>query len=195
MTTDLEKALRHDRLSSYARLRGGYPIPIAGTLYWLALGVCGYFFSLHNWSLIAFITSGTIFPVALQLAKLFRNDFMKDKAATGSLLFPAFASMLLFWPMAIAAFWTEQELVPLILAIGMSIHWPAIGWTYGRNHIFTGHAIVRALAVFLIWLFVPEGRTTLLPFAVAGIYAVTVAAILIDSNMIRKRLEADGGVA
>jgi hypothetical protein len=92
-----------------------------------------------------------MFPVAMLLARLLRNDFMRDRTAVSDLLFPAFTSMMLFWPIAITAWWTYPPLVPLILGIGMSIHWPVIGWTYGRTAIYTAHAVVRAIACFVLW--------------------------------------------
>ena len=83
------------------------------------------------------------------------------------MLFPAFASMLLFWPIAFAAFGSAVQLVPLILAIGMSIHWPVVGWTYGRTGLYTAHAIARALVCLFIWARMPESRFTLLPLSVS----------------------------
>lgn len=182
---DLKAALLADRLAAYKRLRGGFPIPLAGTVYWGVLAWLGTFAGLHNWSVLAFIGSGTIFPMALLFAAIFRNPFMKDKTAAGDVLLPAFISMLLFWPMIVAAFKVAPELVPLILAIGMSLHWPVIGWSYGRTGLFSAHAIIRALVCVLIWFWMPEARLTLLPAAVAGIYLLTVIAIFIDSARVK----------
>lgn len=186
----LQAQLQADRLASYARLRGGYPIPMAGTVYWAGLGVLGYYVDEAMWTFWAFVASGSIFPMALALAAIFRNPFMKDRNAVSSVLFPAFVSMFLFWPMAVAAWWTNVQLVPLILAIGMSIHWPVIGWSYARTGLFTAHSVGRAVIVFLVWQFLPDLRFTGLPFAVAVIYALTVFAILIDSGAVRRRLAA-----
>ena len=95
-TDELREAVKADRLASYARLRGGFPIPLAGATYWAVLGAAGYYLDLYGWTRVAFFGSGAIFPVALAYAAVFRNNFMKDKTATGSVLLPAFISMLLF---------------------------------------------------------------------------------------------------
>lgn len=181
----LKTALLADRLASYKRLRGGFPIPLAGTVYWGVLAWVGTWADIQTWCMSAFIGSGAIFPMALLFAAIFRNPFMKDRTATGDVLLPAFISMLLFWPMIVAAVQVGPELVPLILGIGMSLHWPVIGWSYGRTALFSAHSIVRAIACILIWLWFPEGRFTLLPLAVAGVYLVTVFAILIDSRLVK----------
>lgn len=182
---DLKAALLADRLAAYKRLRGGFPIPLAGVVYWAALAWAGTQFNQDLWCGVAFFGSGAIFPLALLFAKLFRNPFMKDRTAVGDVLLPAFISMLLFWPMVIAAMQVDPQLVPLMLAIGMSLHWPVIGWSYGRTGLYSAHSIVRAVAVLLIWLWLPEARFTLLPLAVAVVYIVTVLAIVVDSARVK----------
>jgi len=107
---------------------------------------------------------------------------MKDRSAVTDVLDPAFIGMLLFWPVAIAAFWNYPALVPLILAIGMSQHWPIVGWSYGKTVLYSAHAIVRALLGFAIWNWLPSGRTTILPLSVALIYVSTVFAICWDTR-------------
>ena len=134
------------------------------------------------WIFLAFVTSGAIFPLALLFARLFKVDFMHDKTAAMDVLFPAFASMLIFWPIAISAYWTYPQLVPLVLAIGMSIHWPVIGWMYARTGIYTTHAVVRAVACFALWNWWPSRRFTVLPYTVSAIYLVTAWAILVASS-------------
>lgn len=186
MTTNL----KDERLASYHRVRGGFPVPLAGAVWWAALAYAGYAgLNLQSWIFAAAIGSGLIFPLALLFAKLFRCDFMKDRTAVTSVLAPTFISMLLFWPIAISAWWSFPPLFPLVLAIGMSLHWPVIGWTYGRAALFSGHAIVRAVVCFYIWNWMPEARMTLLPASVAAIYLVTVLVIWIDSARKPKRAD------
>lgn len=187
----LEADFLRARLGAYVRLTGGYPIPLAGAAYWAALAWAGTFLPLKTWIVVAFIGSGAIFPMAVLFAKIAGNPFLSDKSEAGTLLAPAFVSMLIFWPSAVAAFWTAPELVSLILAIGMSVHWPVIGWSFGRSALFSAHALVRAVAVFALWLAYPDQRLVLIPAAVTAIYLLTVLAILIDCAMVRRRLRAE----
>ena len=113
---------------------------------------------------------------------------MKDKSAVGDVLLPTFVSMLLFWAiMFMAVKTTAPELTVPILAIGMSLHWPVIGWSYGRTALFTAHALIRAVVVSSIWFTLPEHILTAIPFAVAVIYALTVIAIYIDVALTKSR--------
>ena len=177
---NLKQLLKNHRQAQYLRLAGGFPIPLAGFVYWGFLGGVGFFTDLGVWAAIALPASGAIFPLALLFAAIFKCPFMKDKSAIGDVLLPAFISMLLFWPMLIAAAKVAPELVPLILAIGMSLHWPVIGWSYGRTGLFSAHAIIRAIFCLAIFSFFPEYSITWMPLGVAVIYALTVIAIRAD---------------
>ena len=177
---ELRGAVLRDQIGSFVRLKGGYTFPLAGAVYWAALGVAGYYLPADTWILVAFIFSGAMFPLAWLLSTLLGVHFMKDKTATGDVLGPAFTSMLLFYPIAFAAYGHAPQLVPLILAIGMSQHWPIIGWSYGKPGLYSAHAIVRALGALAIWAMIPDGRFTLLPWWVSAVYLLTVVAILMD---------------
>ena len=177
----LKAQLLAHRLAQYIRLSGGAPIPLAGAVYWAALAWVGTFTDISGWAAIAFPLSGAIFPLALIFAKLMKCNFLKDKSAVGDVLLPTLISMLLFWPMLImAAKSGASDLIVPILAIGMSLHWPVIGWNYGRTALFTAHAVIRAVMITYIWFALPDYILTAIPLAVAAIYILTVIAIYID---------------
>ena len=184
----LKALLLQDRLSAYIRLRGGFPLPVAGAVYWCFIGILGYFLPLNVWFPIALFSTGLIFPIALLCAKICKNNFMKDKQAAGSVVVPALIGMLVFWAMLVPAMQTAPQLAILILAIGMSIHWPVIGWSYGRTALFSAHLFARTFIVLSIWYLLPDARMTLLPLSVSLVYILTVAAILIDTSKLRNAL-------
>ncbi len=185
--TDLKTQLLKERLGAYGRLSGGFPILLAGATYWGALAAAGHLAEPRLWYLIALFGSGAIFPLALLYAAIFRNNFMKDRTAVTSILAPAFISMLLFWPMAIAALWEAPSVFPLILAIGLSIHFPVIGWSYARTALLSAHAIIRAIVVFAVWWKLPDERLTTLPLCVMLIYLATALIVVIDAKGVRAR--------
>lgn len=185
---DLKSALLRERLGLYLRLRGGMSFPIAGAIWWGAFAVVGLYLPTKQWALWAFIASGLIFPLAIVVSRLMRIDFMNAKSSVDDVLLPAFIGMLMFWPMAFAAFWTAVELTPLILAIGMAMHWPVIGWTYGRTGLYSAHAVARAVSAFALWLLFPDARTVWIPASVSVVYLLTVAAIVFDLRRVRAQL-------
>lgn len=187
---DLTKALLEERLQLYVRLKGGWTFPAAGAVYWGALAYAGTIFGTHDWLTVAFIASGAIFPLAWGFSKIAGVNFMGEQSAVGGVLAPAFIGMLLFWPMAVLAYWTNPPLAVPILAIGMSMHWPVIGWSYARPALFSAHAIARALIVTGVWMFQPDQRLTAIPAWVAVLYLATMVAIWVDVAAVARALKS-----
>jgi hypothetical protein len=183
----LRVALAASRRASYHRLQGGFPIPLAGALYWFVLAYLGTQLGLAAWANLAFILTGAIFPVALLFARIFGIKIMKSKAAVDTVLLPAFISMLLFWAYIVAAAAYAPDLIPLILAVGLCVHWPVIGWSYARTGLFSAHAVIRTVGAVIIWSELPDDRLTVLPLWVGTIYLLTVAAILVDVKLLNRR--------
>lgn len=167
-----KEALELGRSTYFVRTNGGISLPIAGFLYWLALGILGFYLKPETWCLTAFFTSGLIFPIGLALSRPFHSNIML-KAPLSGLVMPAMTAMFLSWPMTIAGYLTDTQLVPLFLAIGMSLHWPVIGWMYG-SITCTFHAILRVALVTVLWFLEPTERFTLIPLLVSLLYLITV---------------------
>lgn len=185
---DLRDGLLDVRRNSYARLRGGYPIILAGMIYWLALSVFSQLVEPTAQLQAGFILSNMIVPLAMVIALIVRNPFMKDRTVLSPLLVPTFIAMLLFWPMLfIAKSEAGAGVVISILAIGLSLHWPVIGWTYGRTVLFSAHAIVRAALVLWIFYAFPDQQMLYIPLGVAACYAVTALIVYLDAGRAARR--------
>lgn len=188
----LDTELKRQRLNAYVTVRGGWPVPLAGATYWLVIATLGLFVSRENWSLIAAVLTGAIFPIALAYAELSGNRFMQVDMPDKVIMIVALLAMLLFWPAAVVAMWNFNDMFPLILAIGMSTHWPIVGWAYGRLTPFVAHVAIRTVAVVLVWFLLPEGRFTVLPFMVFAVYLLTTIWLYIDSVRFSKAKGGDG---
>jgi hypothetical protein len=173
-----------ERHRNYIAAGGGRALPVAGAIYWIGLAIAGLYLNDRLWCLLAFATSGLIFPLGLLLQRPTHSSAM-SKSAFGMLLFAALFSMLCFWGVTIPLFYEAREFVPLSLGIGMSLHWPVIGWMYGRTVLFSLHTAVRTAAVIALWYLYPLDRFALIPLAIAAIYLLTALAIAIDITRLR----------
>ncbi|MEQ8404460.1 MAG: hypothetical protein RKE49_05130 [Oceanicaulis sp.] len=175
--TDFDIALDLER-RRYARLAGyGVSLPMAGAVYWAALAGLGLVLGPENWGFAAAAMSGLIFPLGLGLQGVMRSPFMKAKSPLSRPVVWSVLAINLLWPAHIAIILTAPEIAPLSLAIGMALHWPVIGWVYGSN-FGIAHALVRTALVSAVWFALPDARFTVLPAAVALIYAATVIWIV-----------------
>lgn len=168
-------ALATARRQLFVDLRGGFTLPVAGGLYWTALGLLGTQVGLRTWILVAFIGSGLIFPLAGLLGKLAGVRLMDTANPLSRVALQAVIGINLLWPVHIALLQAAPEVVPLSLAVGMALHWPVIGWMFG-SRVCLAHAVVRVLGAAAIWYALPDGRLTVLPAFVAVCYALSVLA-------------------
>jgi hypothetical protein len=109
---ELNSRLKEKRLENSARVRGGWPVPLAGATYWVVLAYLGDHVSPQDWSWIAAMMSGAMLPLALAYAALLREGFLKEKHPEQGVTFMAMAGMVMVWPCAILATATNNALVP-----------------------------------------------------------------------------------
>lgn len=169
---------------------GGISAPLAGAIYWFSLFIVGLYVSNYVWCLIAFITSGLIFPLALLLQKPTHSNMMVKNSPVGGAGLTGFVNVAVGWAITIAAFHTNPTLVPLALAIGMSLHFSAIGWSFGVKSLMV-HPIVRAAVVTTLWYAYPQYRFTAIPLAVALVYLGTIPFLLHEVAVAKSTLTAD----
>lgn len=171
------QVLDRERASLLVANRAGISLPIAGAIYWLALAICGYLMPQRTWVLVACFGSGVIFPLGLLLSKPFRSPLLESASPLTSLAGQAVLSINLLWPLYLAIAFYDPGVLPLALGIGMGVHWPIIGWMY-RSRACLVHAVSRTAAVTTIWFLLPARRLTVLPLAIAVVYAFTVVGLL-----------------
>lgn len=172
---DFKEQQDQERRSLFLKANGGVSLPAAGVIYWLVVGIAGFYLPKELWTRLSLFATGAIFPLGLLLSKPLKADLMV-KSPISSLFFPAFAAMVLSLPITIAVAYVDLQLVPLTLAIGMSLHWPVIGWMYNSKSCLI-HAIVRVFLVTVIWFVFPEFRFTFLPIMVSLLYLFTIFGI------------------
>mgnify|MGYP003630739712 FL=1 len=174
--TDLKQAIDHERKRYCVAAGGGVSLPVAGALYWAVMGGLGFYLAPSQWAIAAAAGSGLIFPLGILLQAPMRSPFMKSKSPLSGVTMAAIAAINLLWPIHILLIGGFPEAAPLTLAIGMSLHWPIIGWAY-HSRVSLIHAFVRVAAVTVIWYGFPDWRLTGIPFVVAGLYLFAAAGL------------------
>jgi len=181
------EALLAERRRYFVAARGGISLPVAGAVYWIVLGMLGDRLPLADWALFAAAGSGMIFPLGLLLQKPLRANFMKAKSPVGGAAIWAVMGINFLWPMHFAVIGLQPELTVLTLAIGMTIHWVVIGWSYASKVCFA-HAFARMIVVTLMFYAMPDGRLTVLPFAIAILYLLAAAGMAFEVSVVRRKL-------
>jgi hypothetical protein len=190
LNPDFESQLQIERVRLAVLTKGGIAAPLAGAIYWFALFILGLYVSERAWCLIAFITSGLIFPLALLLQKPTGSNIMVKNSPIAEAGLAGFINMAVGWAVTIAAFSTNPTLVPLTLAIGMSLHFSTIGWSFGVRSLMV-HPLLRAAVVTALWYAYPQYRFTAIPLAVAFVYLATIPFLLREVAAAHKALNVN----
>jgi hypothetical protein len=185
--TDLKKVFLDERKRYSAEAGGGVSLPVAGALYWAVIGVLGYYLDPADWAYAAAAGSGLIFPLGLLLQGPMRSPFMKAKSPLSGVTMAAIIAINLLWPVHFVLISVLPEAAPLTLAIGMTLHWPIIGWSYA-SRVCLIHALVRTAVVTLIWYALPDLRFTAIPFAVAALYVFAAMGLSWESGRFRQQM-------
>ena len=173
---NLQEAKR-DLLS---RSGGIVAFPVAGALYWLVLGSCGFVLTQETWRLVALVGSALLFPTAFLLARVFKaNLFVRDNPLASLGGFPMASVGLPPFALYIVLDGQAIQVLPLALAIGMALHFPILGWMYG-SRVCAFHPLVRTVVAFAVWAMLPEGRFTILPLMVTALYVTTAALVRVE---------------
>jgi uncharacterized protein DUF7010 len=186
MTPSFGDQLRAERERLALLAGGGIAAPAAGALYWFALFVLGLYVRPTAWCLLAFITSGLIFPLALLLQRPTKSNMMVKDNPVANAGFVGFVNIAVGWAITIPAFHTDPQLVPLTLGIGMSLHFASIGWSFGSRALMF-HPLVRALVIVALWYSLPDQRFTAIPLAIAIIYLVTIVLVRRELAVFRQK--------
>lgn len=187
MNTTFAQQLNIERAKFAVATNGVIAAPLAGGIYWSALAVLSLYVSIHMWCLIAFVTSGLIFPLALALQKPTKSNMMlKNAPLMGAGSF-AFANMALGWAIVIPVFHTDPQLVPIALGVGMSLHLVGTAWSMNIKSYLI-HPLLRAAIVIALWYSLPDQRFTTIPVAIAVIYFATISTVRKEVAAHKKRL-------
>jgi hypothetical protein len=187
MSPEFARDLQAERRRYYVSSGGGLSLPVAGAVYWLVIGGLGYSLDAANWSWVAAAMSGLIFPLGILLQGPLRSPFLKAKSPLSGLVMQAVLAINLLWPVHVVIISLVPEASSLSLAIGMTLHWPLIGWAYG-SRVCLIHAVSRIALVSAIWFLFPDMRMTVLPFAVAGLYLLAAAGMSWEVRRARRAM-------
>ena len=181
------KLLDQEREQFFIQTHGSVYLPIIGIIFWPSLGVMGYFLSPRILCLTVFFAIAILFPVAMILAKWLEKRLLL-KSSLASLILPASAPILMSFGITVPVYFADITLVPLTFVIGLSLHWPVIGWLYNQRG-FLVHSMVRTVLAMSIWYFFPTHLFTLLPISIGFLYFATACWLLFELHQTKMTLK------
>jgi hypothetical protein len=171
-----------DSNSSLKELQGDFlagssnSMPLAGTIYWLIVGVASLYVTPNTVAYIVLLGSGMILPAGLMIDKLRRGGQPRPGDAKNPLLgmyIKSTAVVLVLWPFVIMAANVAKD--PNLIVLGGAVLMALVWIPYGNladDPVGMQHAIARPAACYLAYWLAPE------PYTATAISAVVVVSYL-----------------
>ena len=154
-------------------------MPIAGVIYWTALGIAGFFVTPLQLAYGAAFGSGMIFPLAVLIDRLRGRNFMaqgRENPLTQMFL-QSIIMVALLWPLVILGGMGKPIFVVLGAAILTGIVWIPYGWA-ADDVVGMRHAFARCLLCYAAYIFAPtELKGSLICAAVLVCYGYSMVAM------------------
>jgi len=169
----------------------GIGMPMAGMLYWLVFAWMGHSFAPKDASLYAFFATGAVFPLGYWLTRVLGGDLFAKGHVLNNLGGIFNAIQFFYWPVLIAVYVHQPELVPFVMAVLFGSHFLPYGWFYrAPGYTFLGIAV--PVAAVLVQILAAEHVFVLIPLSAALMYAVSVAMIWTQNARDKVALAAKG---
>jgi hypothetical protein len=165
--------------------RNGYPIFIAGALYWLVTGILGLVIEGKTLALCYLLGVGGIFPLGILLSQWLKTN-MLSKNPLGALSGIVGGIQAFFLPLWIVIYIEHYELIPMAIGLLAGSHFLPYVWIY-RSRMYLFLTLAMAAASFFLGYIFDQLAFSVLPFVMVVIYLATSAGLAAESRRCLKQ--------
>lgn len=177
--TELPARTLEEQRAEFARSRF-IAMPIAGTVAWAVIGICGLFLPVGLAAWVLFIGTGSIFGLGLLVARLVGEDLLgktRPHNAFDDLFFHTIIMAWLVFAIAIPFYMIKPTSLPLTVGILSGLMWVPFSWMI-QHWVGLFHGITRTVLVLAAWYLLPGHRFVVIPAVIVVIYLVTIVVLL-----------------
>ena len=153
--------------------------PLAGLIAWSITGIAALFLPIHYVVWTLFIATGSIVYLGMFISKFTGENFLdktKPKNEFDQLFMFTVVQALLVYAIALPFFMVDYSSLPMTVGILTGLMWVPFSWII-KHWIGLFHAIFRTIVVLVLWYAFPEHRFVAIPFAIVGIYIITILVL------------------
>ena len=154
-------------------------MPIAGMIAWTVVGIAGAFLSTQAASLVLFAATGSIFYLALLIAKFTGEDLL-GRRHRGNIFDRIFlltiAMAFLVFAISIPFFLIEPTSLPLGVGIATGLMWLPFSAII-RHWVGYFHGVTRTILIVAAWYAFPSQRFVIIPAIIVIVYLITLLVL------------------
>jgi len=152
-------------------------MPIAGTIIWGLVGLLSTQFDENISTYILLFATGGIFPIALMVAKIRKENLVSSSNPLAKLMGLCILMVNLLWAVHIPLLLNAPEFVPLSLGVGLGLHWVVYSWIV--NHpLGLIHAILRSTLIVTAWYLFPNHSIFAISCVIVFTYLISIYQML-----------------
>ena len=154
--------------------------PLAGLIAWSITGIAALFLPIQYVIWTLFIATGSIVYLGMFISKFTGENFLdknKPKNEFDQLFMFTVVQALLVYAIALPFFLVNYSSLPLSVGILTGLMWVPFTWII-KHWVGLFHAIVRTIVVLILWYAFPDHRFVAIPFAIVGIYIITIVILM-----------------
>jgi hypothetical protein len=175
------KSLDQLKTEIIASSKRGYPILVAGALFFLILALLPAVIPLRTVQLIWVLGLIVIFPAGILLGRLLGIQVITRSNPLGTLGGLIAGTQAFYLPVFIAVYQFQPELLPLTIGVLGGAHFLPYAWLYNsRAYLFV--ALGTGLAAFILGGAFMGSSLLLVPLAIALVYATGTIWILQENR-------------
>ncbi|MCJ8009380.1 DUF7010 family protein [Lederbergia wuyishanensis] len=158
----------------------GHPFFLAGAIYWLAMGVLGFFLEGQQLALFYLVGTGSIFPLAILLGNMQKVNIL-SKNPLGVLGGIIGGIQAFYIPIWIVIYMKEYQLLPMAIGVLAGSHFFPYLWIY-KSRAYLFFTVALALVSFIFGYIIIDQAFLLLPFLLTALYLLMVAALKMETK-------------
>ena len=151
-------------------------MPLAGTVAWTIVGVCGALLPTFAAAIVLFTCTGSIVYLGMFISRFTGENFL-DKSRPRNTFDQLFIMTVfmaaLVYAIAIPFFLLEPSSLPLTVGILTGIMWLPFSWTI-QHWVGVFHGVSRTVLIVAAWYLFPGLRFVVIPAVIVVIYLVTM---------------------
>jgi hypothetical protein len=163
----------------------GYPVFLAGILFWLFVGISSFYLSQKTLVWIYLFGIGAIMPVAIVISKILKINFLSSHNPLSTVGGLIGGIQIFFAPLVIMIAFHQPEWMPFAIGVLTGAHFLPYVWIYdSKIYLFQTIATVLVSSFFGIGFMEISFHVT--PFSLSVVYFITVMLLIRKHRTLKK---------
>jgi hypothetical protein len=163
----------------------GYPMFIAGIIFWLLMGVGGLFVPHQVMVWIYLFGIGLVLPLGILVSKVVHVNFLATHNPLSTIGGLVGGIQIFFAPLIILIAYQQPDWIPFVVGVLTGAHFlPYVAIYRSKGYIFQTVATVLAASVIgFVWM---DQAYSLIPFSLIIVYSITLFWLMKEAKVVKE---------